>query len=370
MINNQAADQNFPNILIVDDLPANLKLLGEILKSEGYKIRQVSNGELALQVAEKEKPGLILLDIMMPGIDGYEVCRRLKENEKLKEIPVIFISALNESHDIVRALLAGGVDYITKPFKAEEVKARVSTHVKLYQQSKELQELNATKDKFFSIIAHDLRSPFVGLLGLSQIMAEDAKTMTSETVEELSGMLYKSATTLFRLLENLLEWARMQQGVISFNPERFLLIAKVLECLELVRDSSRNKDIETVANVPSDLEVFADVRMFETVIRNLVSNAVKFTPTGGKVIVSARMSEGNSVEINVRDSGIGMAKELMSDLFKINVKTGRDGTGGEPSTGLGLIICKDFIEKHGGKIWVESEPEQGSVFNFTMPANG
>ena len=373
MSNKNSDDQKYSSILIVDDLPANLKLLGEILKAEGYKIRQVSSGELALQVADLEKPVLVLLDIMMPGIDGYEVCRRLKMSPALKEIPVIFISALNEPHDIVKALSAGGVDYITKPFNAEEVKARVSTHIKLYQQSKELQELNATKDKFFSIIAHDLRSPFVGLLGLSQILEDDAKTMTPDAIEEFAGMLNKSAKTLFTLLENLLEWSRMQQGTISYNPEPLSLSSKVNECLTLVKDLARNKGIETISDVAGNVEILADERMFETIIRNLVSNAVKFTPTGGKIIISAKKpaeSYDNHVMISVSDNGIGMTRELLSDLFKINVKTGRDGTDGEPSTGLGLMICKDFIEKHGGKIWVESEVEKGSVFSFTIPATG
>ncbi|MEI7831389.1 MAG: response regulator, partial [Prolixibacteraceae bacterium] len=194
------SELDIPNILIVDDIGANLRLLNDILSPEGYKIRQVPNGELALKVAEEEKPDLILLDIMMPYMNGYEVCRRLKENPELKDIPVIFISALGETNDILNAFNSGGVDYINKPIQAEEVKARVRSHIRLQQQSivlhrqskvlqrqsKELRDLNATKDKFFSIIAHDLRGPFNGFLGLTQLMAEDLESLSGEDIKELS----------------------------------------------------------------------------------------------------------------------------------------------------------------------------------------
>jgi len=370
MKNDIVSSPHTASILIVDDIPSNLKLLGDILKTEGYKIRPVPNGEMALQVAEKEKPDLILLDVMMPGMDGYAVCRRLKENPNLKDIPVIFISALNDTEDIVKALTVGGVDYVNKPFQAEEIKARVHTHVKLYQQSKELHELNATKDKFFSIIAHDLRSPFSSFLGLTRMMADDIKTLSPVMIEEIVVLLNQSATNLFNLLENLLEWARMQRGITTLNPESFKLAVKVSDCLELVSDSARNKDIHIITIIPGNLEVCADVRMFETVMRNLVFNAVKFTPRGGNITVSARSTDDNFVEITILDTGIGIQMDLVSKLFHLEEQTGRNGTEGEPSTGLGLIICKDFIEKHNGRIWVESEEGKGSAFSFILPVKG
>jgi len=175
-----------PNILIVDDVPANLKVLGEILKGEGYKVRPVPSGALALQVAEKEMPDLILLDIMMPEMDGYEVCRRMKENPLLREIPIIFISALNETTDIVKALKSGGVDYITKPFKAEEVTARVNAHARLQMQKIELKKLNTTKDKFFSIIAHDLKGSMGGFMGATEVLADQLGAMW---MDEITGFL-------------------------------------------------------------------------------------------------------------------------------------------------------------------------------------
>ena len=192
-------------ILLVDDVAANLKLLGEILSTEGYKIRQVTSGLQALKVASIEKPDLILLDIMMPGMDGFEVCRQLKLNEGLKDIPVIFISALNDTENIVKALAAGGVDYINKPFQEQEVLARVRTHLKLRCQNRELFELNATKDRFFSIIAHDLRGPLGGFMGLTEIMADENQYFTAGERAEMMSDLRQSARNTFTLLENLLE---------------------------------------------------------------------------------------------------------------------------------------------------------------------
>ncbi len=363
-------EQEVPNILIVDDLPDNLRLLSEVLKSEGYRIRPVPNGELALEVAEKEKPSLILLDIMMPGIDGFEVCRRLKANSRLKDIPVIFISALNHTEDIVKSLQIGGVDYITKPFQAEEVKARVNTHLQLYRQSRELHELNATRDKFFSIIAHDLRSPFNGFLNLTRMLAEDGGSMPQAEQEELASLLHQSANSLFGLLENLLEWAGSQQGMLSFSPEAIRLQNKVPGCLEQNSGPAKSKAITIDFDLSEDLAIRADRRMFETVMRNLFSNAVKFTPRNGRILISCKRVIDGMVEITVRDSGIGMDAEMVGNLFLIDKKTGREGTEGEPSSGLGLLLIKEFVEKHGGRLRVESQPGKGSAFSFSLPELG
>jgi two-component system, sensor histidine kinase and response regulator len=367
MSNYLDTDHNIPNILIVDDIPANLKVLGEILKEDGYKVRPVPNGMLALQVAEKEKPDLILLDIMMPEMDGYEVCRRLKANQALHEIPIIFISALNETDDVVKALKYGGVDYITKPFKSEEVIARVGTHVKLHRQSIELKNLNITKDKFFSIIAHDLRGPMGGFMGLTDILTEQLRLMSMDDIQRYLESMRKASNNLFRLLENLLHWARLQQGAIPFNPQIVQLLPIINESLDMMNESATAKGIEMLCQIPENMKVFADDIVLQTILRNHISNAVKFTPKGGKVKIAARNSDDGFVEVSIQDTGIGMNKTMIESLFRLDVNTGRPGTDGEPSTGLGLLLCKEFIEKHGGHIRVESEEGKGSVFTFTIP---
>ena len=368
------AEQKKSSILLVDDVPANLKLLGGILHDEGYGIRSAINGELALEVAEKEKPDLILLDIMMPGIDGFEVCRRLKANPGLADIPVIFISAMGDTGAIVKSLTLGGVDYINKPFQAEEVIARVSTHLKLHKQSmallnlnKELQELNVTKDKFFSIIAHDLRGPLGGFLGLTKIIANEPQILTDDQNKEMASALYSSAQNTYDLLQNLLEWSQMVRGNTTFIPQNLVLKDIITECLSLATESAREKSISLIMEISDELQVFADSNMLQTIIRNLLSNSIKFTRHRGRVTIAAEPAENNMIVISVKDTGIGMNNEMVQNIFRIDVNTKRTGTNNEASTGLGLLLCKEFVEKHGGEIVVKSVENKGSEFFFTIP---
>jgi two-component system sensor histidine kinase/response regulator len=373
MNNDRIMSSNTPEILIVDDTPANLKVLGDILEGEGYRVRPVRSGKLALEVAEKVMPHLILLDILMPDMDGFEVCRRLKENQKLSDIPVIFISVLNENADIVEALNSGGVDYITKPFHVEEVAARISTHLNIFhqrkiieEQSKELQKLNADKDKFFSIIAHDLRSPLIGFLGLSRLLAEQLPRLTQAEIMDIASDIRNSSTDIYRLLENLLEWSQMERGLIPFKPGKVKLRTVVDESLSMVLETTRIKKIEISIDVPDFIYVFADSNLLKSVFRNLVYNAIKFTPQEGRVKFTAGIFGERNVKVSIRDTGIGMSPEMVENLFRLNVQTNRTGTEGEPSTGLGLILCKEFIEKLGGKLCIESEEGKGSDFSFSL----
>jgi PAS domain S-box-containing protein len=243
---------------------------------------------------------------------------------------------------------------------------RHETEIKL--KNEQLIQANAEKDKFFSIIAHDLRSPFQFLLGFTQLMVEDLPTLTSEQTQKMALSMRTAATKLFNLLNNLLEWSMMQQGVISFYPESSILLNGIVPIIELVRDTADKKMIRIVYDIPEDLRVSADAQMFKSLMSNLVFNAVKFTPKGGSVTIVAKPISDGWVEVSIKDTGIGMNKSIVDNLFRLDEQTNRKGTEGEPSSGLGLIICKDFIEKHGGKLWVESEVDRGSTFSFTLPA--
>jgi len=245
-------------------------------------------------------------------------------------------------------------------------KRKINWH--LEEKNKTISEINAEKDKFFSIIAHDLRSPFNSLLGFSRILEEELHIMTQDQIQKIVGSLRRSATSVYRLLENLLDWSRFQRGFIPYNPEPVLLMPKILAITALVIESANKKEIDLSYDIPEDLEVFADEYMLDGILRNLAINAVKFTPKGGKVTVAAKPIPDGWVEVSVKDIGIGMNQQMVKNLFKLNIDTSRKGTDNEPSTGLGLIICKDFIEKYGGKLWVESEEGKGSTFYFTLPS--
>ena len=355
-----------PDILIVDDVSANLKVLSDILKEKGYKVRPVPGGELALKAIEKEKPDLILLDIMMPGMGGMEVCRRLKENDKYKDIPILFISALSDKADVVKALECGGMDYITKPFMAGEVLARVEIHLKIFQQKNELMQMNAEKDKFFTIIAHDLRGPFNGFLGLTELMATGINKLSADDLSGIAGKMYASANNLYKLLTNLLEWSKMQRGLTEYNPENINVADVINYSADVFRETASQKEIKLRTEASGDLQVTADKFMMETIVRNLISNALKFTVKGGSVAVSAKSANGRIV-ISVKDTGIGMDRELIDSLFILGSKTSRTGTEREPGTGLGLLLCKDFAERQKGELTVYSKEGMGSEFVFSLP---
>jgi PAS domain S-box-containing protein len=249
----------------------------------------------------------------------------------------------------------------------EDITERKQRQEEIILKNYTLQAMNAEKDKFFSIIAHDLRSPFNSFLGLTQMISDELSSLPQSEIQLIADSMKKSASNLYSLLENLLEWSKMQRGHMDFNPVRFNLSLKIKNCTETVFGQANIKNIIIRTVIPEKLELVADAHMFETIIRNLVSNAIKFTPEGGKVIISADILSDQSVEINVIDSGIGIPDEMKSKLFSISEKTSRKGTSGEPSSGLGLLLCKEFIEKHNGKIRVTSEQGKGSTFTIIIP---
>ncbi len=231
-----------------------------------------------------------------------------------------------------------------------------------------LLKINAEKDKFFSIIAHDLRNPLTSFLGLTQILDENLSGLSLGQIREMAQVMKKSAGNLFQLLENLLSWANMQQGLISFKPERIALHEQVEEVVEQsVQEMARAKNIQVSYEVSPGIRVFADKNMVQAVIRNLLSNAIKFTPKKGKIILSVNPAKKGFVEVKISDNGMGMSREILDNLFLLNANTSRPGTEGEHSTGLGLLLCKEFITKHGGRIWAESKEGKGSIFHFSLP---
>ena len=250
----------------------------------------------------------------------------------------------------------------------EDITANIEAEKMIRQQNEELIKINAEKDKFFSIIAHDLRSPFSSFLNLTRIMAEEVQDINPEKIRQLSASINKSAGALYALLENLLAWSMMKRGLADCNPERVSLKEMVTGIVNISAGMAANKLIDVNIIIPQDLEVLADKQMLEATLRNLVTNAIKFSNKGGILVITAKKeADGKFVMVSVRDTGIGMSNKILSGLFRIDEQVSRKGTAGESSSGLGLLLCKEFVEKQGGTIQAESQEKNGSIFRFTIP---
>ena len=559
----QYNDKAPSKILIVDDTPENLRLLSNILKEAGYQIRLLREGPMVFSSVVQAPPDLILLDIMMPDMDGYAVCAQLKADERTRDIPIIFLSALSDVANKLKAFALGGSDYIVKPFQQEEVLARVVTQLtlrkarqqlhaqnaqlqqeiqdreraeaglrhrhrelgvlkqfgqlvsssldldqvlatvlqevqellnvvstsvwlltadrrelecreiigpgseqvrhlrlpvgqgitgwvvqhgesvtsadifddprhqkvtgkpedaparsmisvplkakdtvigvlnladprvnhftpevlpfvesiaaeaaiaienaRLYsevtEKNAQLQELNASKDTFFSIISHDLRSPFQTLLGFSEMLANNAEQYAPDKIARFARRVHTSADRLYTLLENLLTWSRLQRGAMEYEPEALAVEELLDDNILLFQAKAEQKQVGLAYDIPDGLMVDGDVSMVNTVLRNLIANALKFTQAGDQITVSGHAHD-EWVEIAVADTGIGMPPAALQKLFRIDEKYTTTGTAGEKGTGLGLLLCQDLVRQHAGTIWAESEEGTGTTFTFTLP---
>ena len=283
----------------------------------------------------------------------------------------VFSHRLASGEERIVEVHSSPIDYLQKRVLFSiilDITARRQAEAEINHKNAELLKLNAEKDKFFSIIAHDLRGPFNAFLGFTKMMAEELDTLSSDQLQKIALSMRKSATNLFSLLENLLEWSRIRRGVTSFEPAVSTLLALIEESLIPVGELADKKGIEIVFDINDDCNVFADRYMLSTIMRNLVTNAIKFTPGGGKISIVTKPMTGHLVEISVRDNGMGMNEKMVENLFRLDEQTNRKGTEGEPTTGLGLLICKEFVEKHGGNLWAQSEEGKGSTFYFSLPS--
>jgi PAS domain S-box-containing protein len=302
--------------------------------------------------------------------------------EKVAEYFEIFKQILNNSEKILTEieLLKKDGNYIPTDLNAVLLpdgtvygSCRDITHRKKSEQAlkdlnKKLSELNADKDRFIGILGHDLKSPFNNLLGLSEVLIDDIHNLDYKEIEEISGTINTTARAAYNLLEEILLWARTQQGKITFSPKMLTFENICMETIETLKLTVRNKDISINYNAPDNLMVFADSDMLKTILRNLLSNSIKFTPRHGSININAEYKP-DFITISVSDTGIGIDPNILSKLFDISEVITTKGTEGETGTGLGLLLCKGFVEKHGGKIWAESEPGKGSEFKFTLNAS-
>lgn len=361
-------------VLVVDDVPTNVMLVQAILKKEGYNLLTTDSGVKALRIAQDKHPNLILLDIMMPEMDGYEVLQHLKSNPETNDIPVIIMSALSDMQSIVKGYQLGATEYVTKPFQREELVKRVAHRYELFSIKRIKQELENTiesRDTLYSVIAHDLRSPLGSLKMMNNaILMMVDKNQVSEEVYEMLQMMNKTSEEIFQLLDNLLKWAKNRLNKQTICKQLADINSVVSSTTEIFLPMAAQKDI-TIKTEGLDTELMGsiDIDMIKTVVRNLMSNAVKFSYAKGVITVSSR-TEGDFVIVSVKDSGKGIKKEDQGKLLKQNTHFTSYGTSNEKGSGLGLMLCKDFVELHGGKLWFESEEGKGTTFLFSMKTSG
>ncbi|MBE9184079.1 response regulator [Microcoleus sp. LEGE 07076] len=402
MTSNQTED-NKGKILIVDDTPENLQVLSATLSDRGYKVRGVINGKMAIRAARSGSPDLILLDIKMPEMDGYEVCTEIKADPKTAEIPVIFISALDEVLDKVTAFQVGGVDYITKPFHVAEVLARIEHQLTIQRLKRQLIDRNTelqqeiierkkaeeaaaaaslAKSQFVANMSHELRTPLNAILGFSQVMSRDS-LLSHENIENL-GIINRSGQHLLELINDVLDLSKIEAGIIGLDERSFDLyqLLDTLEEMFLIKAETKNLQLifSVESNVPQYIKT--DEKKLRVCLINLLGNAIKFTENGGRIWLRASVegkqqpaaSENSSnsscaeqdlILFEVEDTGVGIAAAEIDSLFDAFVQT-EAGKQAADGTGLGLTITKRFVEIMGGEIWVDSVLGEGTSFKFNI----
>jgi two-component system, sensor histidine kinase and response regulator len=360
-------------ILVVDDVPLNAMILLKGLQSE-YDVVTASNGEDALRIACSENPpDLILLDVMMIGMDGYEVCSRLKSDPRTSNVPVIFVTAKGELEDETKGLECGAVDYVVKPFRMPIVKARVKTHLILKEQreeqermAKNLEQLNQTKNKFLGMAAHDLRNPLISIRGLSEFLTEGFFGPLNEKQLEVAGIIHSAVRGMLSLVNDLLDISIIESGRLTLQLARASLNELVLERIAMNRIAAGRKQITIHSRMDCQVEACFDANRLGQVLDNLLGNAVKFSGPGSNIHVLLDADQ-RAARISVRDEGPGIRKEDQVRLFDEFQKLDIRPTGGEEGTGLGLAIVKKIVQAHGGTLLVESRVGRGSTFTFTIP---
>jgi signal transduction histidine kinase len=400
-------DQALPrgSIMIVDDNPANLKLLEDMLRQDGYEVRSFPRGRLALTAAMRNPPDLILLDINMPEMNGYEVCEHLKSTEELSDIPVIFLSALNDIEDKLGAFRSGAVDFISKPFQIEEVQARVKTQLTLHalqlalkQQNEHLEETVATrtrellevnevlarlssslqvakrtadvasqaKSEFLANMSHELRTPLNGVVGFTDVVLNSE--LTEEQREHLT-LVKGSANSLLTVLSDILELARIQSGKYVLQSKEFRVQDWVATTMKDFEAAAQDKHLQLTwhiqPNVPPVL--VGDSTCLSQILSNLVENAIKFTAAGEvAVTVEAPPQDPNMLSFRVRDTGMGVPVDKQRVIFEPFSQVDNSLRRKFGGTGLGLAICAQLIDIMGGRIWVHSDGHTGSTLHFTV----
>ena len=378
----EAAESIAKTILIVDDVPANLEVVSRHLESHGYRTVVAQSGKEGIERAELVRPNLILLDVLMPGVDGFETCRRLKASETTRDIPVVFMTALTDSADKLTGFEVGAVDYVTKPLDGAEVLARIDTHLSLSTLRRELERQNAQLreeiaarervqealqrsntelEQLAYVASHDMQEPLRMVASYLQLVADRYQGQLDAEADEFIGFAVDGAKRMQALINDLLAYSRVGTKARPFAPtDCAAIVATAIADLRVAIDESGAR----VTSGPLPV-VMADAMQLAQLFRNLLGNAIKFRGSAPPQVHIEAESADAGWRFAVRDNGIGIAPEYFDRIFVLFQRL--HGRREYPGTGIGLALCKKIVERHGGRIWVESVPGSGSVFRFTLP---
>lgn len=365
------------SILIVDDTPANIELLSRLLHNAGHRLRTAASGQAALDEALTDPPDLILLDIAMPGMNGFQVCECLKADERTRHIPIIFISSSGDIEAIVRAFEVGGVDYITKPFNTREVLARVSSHLMMVKQRQEIEALHEQdrqqfeaihrmKNEFIGTATHDLKNPLFLILGYVSLMESEETIATHPLGIQIIEGIRQGVEKMSNLVADMLDLMQLETGR-QLERCSVLLSEFLQESIKGFDMLAAQKDITLSLLLPrQDVLLSIDAKWMRRVMDNLISNAIKYTLPGGQIEVSGQVNSHYAL-LNVADTGLGIPEDALSHLFETFYRVNSPQHMEQAGTGLGLSIVRAIVEQHGGTIQVESEPGKGSLFSVALP---
>jgi signal transduction histidine kinase len=358
-----------PKILIVDDDRLNAHILGGILRPAGYEVADADSGEAALEIYAQFAPDLVLLDVMLPGINGFETCRRLKALHGDACAPIIFITAKSDSEDVVAGFSAGGVDYLPKPVRPSEALARIRTHLQNRLLVEQLNKASEAKNRLLGMAAHDLRNPLASIRGLAEFLRDGTVGPLAPGQLDLVNTIHEASQSMLHLVNELLDIAVIEAGELKIRPEVCALGPLIENSIYLNNINAARKNTRIVlrpGSLPPPTRL--DPQKMRQVLDNLLSNAAKFSPAGSTITVQTAI-EGTDFSISVRDQGPGIPEGERHHLFQDFGLTSVRPTGGEPSTGLGLAICRKIVEAHGGRIGAENLAGGGCDFRITLPLN-
>ncbi len=356
-------------IMIVDDDPIVVKTLERLLFKQNYLFFSVQSGEEALKAITEIEPDMVLLDVLMQGISGLEVCTRFKQMGITEKIPVMFLTANNQSEEIIKGFQCGAVDYIIKPFNTEELLARVQTHLELKTARENLKQMNLIKTRFYSIITHDIKDALTGVKGVAEFLDQELtqKNINTDEIKKLSNLLLSDSSNLFHFVKSLIKWDQVERDTRPVKAEQLVLKEMIEQVIEKFEKQISEKQLRININLTSTLILNSDNKFAEAIISEVLQNAIKYSNAGGEIQIIAEKNN-NELTVEITDQGVGIDKDVLENIFRLDTPHPKTiGTFNEKGTGLGLIICLAMAKKIKGGIHIESSRHHGAKVIITLP---